>query len=205
MADLDQVIFQEHLVTLKETSADFRNGLKTVQYMTESQLQVIDFDAVKNEYSKPLQLREVPKSNDALFEADGHVIAFVEFKNGKLDRKDRYEICRKIYDSILILSDLTSLKLSDIRQRMIYILVYNEHANINNANVVSPAVQEKSKKIDRSLAMDGFAREMMRLSKQEYIILGLNKFQNYCFKEVHTYTQKEFEDYLKKLFANGEK
>ena len=205
MADLDQIIFQEHLVTLKETSADFRNGLKTVQYMTESQLQVIDFDAVKNEYSKPLQLREVPKSNDALFEADGHVIAFVEFKNGKLDRKDRYEICRKIYDSILILSDLTSLKLSDIRQRMIYILVYNEHANINNANVVSPAVQEKSKKIDRSLAMDGFAREMMRLSKQEYIILGLNKFQNYCFKEVHTYTQKEFEDYLKKLFANGEK
>lgn len=205
MADLDQIIFQEHLVTLKETSADFRNGLKTVQYMTESQLQVIDFDAVKNEYIKPLQLREVPKSNDALFEADGHVIVFVEFKNGKLDRKDGYEICRKIYDSILILSDLISLKLSDIRQRMIYILVYNEHANINNANVVSPAVQEKSKKIDRSLAMDGFAREMMRLSKQEYIILGLNKFQNYCFKEVHTYTQKEFEDYLKKLFANGEK
>lgn len=59
-------IFIKNLSTLKDTSLDKRcKGCKN--YMTPSTLPAVDFDAVKDEYIKLLNLTDTPKSNDALF------------------------------------------------------------------------------------------------------------------------------------------
>lgn len=80
MIDVDSIeLFKNNKTTLKETSKDSTN--KT--YMTNSKIKVINFDKVKKDYSKQLGLQEQPKSNDALFYANGK-LTFIEFKNGKI-------------------------------------------------------------------------------------------------------------------------
>ena len=77
------LIFEKNLSTLKETSKDNHNN-NTKEFMTNSLLEVVNFDGVKNAYIKNLKLRGTPKSNDALFfDGQGKVI-FIEFKNGSV-------------------------------------------------------------------------------------------------------------------------
>ena len=95
MIDLDNAIFTNHISTLKDTSLDKRE--KETYYMTSSARSAINFDDVKNEYIKSLDMSETPSSNDALFEDGNGSVVFVEFKNKKIDSKTQYRIRRKIY------------------------------------------------------------------------------------------------------------
>ena len=131
MIDLNAFqIFANHLSTLKETSIDNRDG--TLQYMTLSTREVINFDGVKEEYIKSLRINEAPKSNDALFDDGKDCLVFVEFKNGYMDRRKQFAVQKKVYDSMLIFTDITSTGISFMRDHMKYILVYNETANRYN-------------------------------------------------------------------------
>ena len=65
--------------TLENISLDKINS----QYMTNSKLEAIDFDEVKNEYINSLNLYKFPHSNDALFiDKENNIMIFIEFKNG---------------------------------------------------------------------------------------------------------------------------
>ena len=70
--------------------------------MTESQLRVVNFDAVKDEYIKPLRESETPKSNDALMQKLNGSFVFIEFKYGRIDTNAAFSLRRKIFDSLLI-------------------------------------------------------------------------------------------------------
>ena len=178
MIDLDNyAIFSHNLSTLKETSVDSSIEGKH-QYMTLSQRKAVNFDAVKNEYISSLGLSETPKSNDALF-YDGIDLVFVEFKNGRMSQEKIHAVGKKVYDSVLLYTDITSEKISDMRKNMKYILVYNEDVN--------------------QPSYDGFVKNIADLANTEHVFFGLRKFQNYCFREVHTYTKCEFEEYLTNL------
>lgn len=72
-------IFKKNMSTFKETSYD-KDGEKP-GYMTDSQIQVINFDKVKDGYIKNLALSNTPCSNDALYFGKDNKIFFVEFKN----------------------------------------------------------------------------------------------------------------------------
>ena len=61
MIDLSKYPQFNHIVTLKETSRD-EHYSGTISYMTDSKLPVINFDDVKNDYIKDLQLSDAPKS-----------------------------------------------------------------------------------------------------------------------------------------------
>lgn len=166
--------------------------------MTQSGREVIDFDAVKDEYVKGLDLKDVPKSNDALFDEGNGCFTFVEFKNGLIDKKEQFSIRKKIYDSVLIFTDITKTDLSFMRDHMKYILVYNETVNQNNSE--DKVLKEKQKsKVQNSVSYDQLAKSVLKYSNQEYICFGLNIFKNYCFKEVHTYDQEEFKWYPSNL------
>lgn len=203
MIDLEQYeIFVHHRSTLKETSLDDRDGSVNA-YMTDSMLDVVDFDGVKEEYIRDLQLCETPKSNDALFNDGCGCLVFAEFKNGFINRTEQFSIRKKIYDSVLMFSDITSMGISEMRKMVKYILVYNESAN--QANILDKELQKKQRaQPPPSPALDNFAKTMGKLAKEEYICFGLSIFRNYCFKEVHTYTKTEFEDYLSGLKKNAE-
>ena len=79
--------------TLSSTSLDKSRNV----CMTGSQLMVVDFDEVKNQYVSSLGTRAVPapNSNDALHVDKNDRMYFVEFKNGKVDK---YKLMQKNYD-----------------------------------------------------------------------------------------------------------
>lgn len=190
----DYRMFRENMATLKETSVDKRDE-EHLEYMTESDREVVNFDRVKEKYIEHLGLSVAPKSNDALFDDGRGKVIFVEFKNGYINPKKQFDIRKKIYDSTLIYSDIVSEKISKMRTYMEYILVYNEDANKDN-----PEISEKKEKyVQRSASFDDFAKAVSQLAEDKYVGFGIKMFENYCFKRVHTYTEKEFEEYLESL------
>lgn len=189
MIDLsDYPIFNRNITTLKETSKDDDHEV----YMTESVRPVINFDKVKDEYIRGLGLAIIPQSNDALFEDDekGDIV-FVEFRNGAVKE---FEVRKKIYDSVLIYSDITSSSISSMRKTVKYILVYNE-----GKEAKSRTEDVKETFVEPSESYDTIAKGTGKFAKQPYVKFGVNIFKNYCFKDVRTYTKEEFEAYLKKI------
>ena len=142
-------MFEKYVSTLKETSCDNRNK-KTSNYMTKSTLPAVNFDEVKSEYIGNLRLTDTPKSNDALFFDKKEVPFFIEFKNGKIDIK------KKIYDSVLIFTDIVDVGITELRQNMEYILVYNKDAN--SGNVLG---EKKSHKYNNHRLLINFLKELL--------------------------------------------
>lgn len=177
-------IFKKNMSTFKETSYD-KDGEKP-GYMTDSQIQVINFDKVKDCYIKNLALSNTPCSNDALYFGKDNKIFFVEFKNGVLDERPRrnFNICKKIYDSLLIFNDIVNKNISFCRENLYFILVYNESKNRREA--CRTEQEESSKAI--------ISKKIHKKAKKKFVRFGLDRFEKLYFKEVFTYTESEFED-----------
>lgn len=197
MFDLkDYPIFKQNLSNLKETSIDKHD--KKIKPMTQSTREAINFDQVKNKYVADLSLSTIPKSNDALFDEGNGELVFVEFKNGLMNREEQFAVRKKIYDSVMIFTDITSTGITYTRNNMKYILVYNETVNQNNYQ--DEELQKKQNSVVQpSTSFDDIAKSFSSFANEEYICFGIRIFQNYCFKEVHTYTEKEFDSYLSTL------
>lgn len=192
-------IIDELQSTLEETSFDKDNKA----HMIHSQLQVCSFDKVKEWYvSERVPLAKPnPKSNDALYFGEEECF-FIEFKNGKISNEVNFEINKKIYDSLFILFDLEYIdkkgnlvnSISYTRSAMTYILVYNEE----NYLQLGPTRQtnegiKRQKEVSTSHHRNELYKSMRRLANEEFILFGLDQFKNYLFKNVYTYTKKEFE------------
>lgn len=189
----DYPIFQRHFSNLRETSKD---GPKdNPVYMTQSTREAVAFDEVKKEYVSGLGLSDNPKSNDALFDDGRGCLVFVEFKNGFMNKAEQFSVRKKNYDSVLMFADITSTRISETRKNMKYILVYNKEKNYTNPDKES----EKKTTVQESASFDDLAKMVIGYADDEYIHFGLRMFKNYCFKEVHTYTEEEFKEYLSTL------
>lgn len=177
-------IFKNNITTFKETSYD-KDG-KVPRYMTNSEIQVINFDKVKDCYIKDMFLSNTPCSNDALYIGKDNKIFFVEFKNGALEknRKMIFNIYNKIYDSLLIFNDIVHQNISFCRDNLYFILVYNES---KNSYEECETKQEESPK-----AM--ISKFIHNKAKKKFVRFGLDKFEKIYFKEVFTYTESEFEN-----------
>ena len=187
-------ILSSNISALKDTSIYNRDDVTEV-YMTESDRPAVNFDKVKEEYAKSLGLSEAPKSNDAFMAVREGEYVFVEFKNGYMHKTEQHAIRKKIYDSVLIFSDIVSARISDLRTCTDYILVYNETVNGKNPDVI----KEKNTHIQPSASYDSFAKKVSSLAGEEHVFFGVKLFENYCFRKVHTYAQKEFEQYLENI------
>jgi hypothetical protein len=161
-------IFDDNKTTLKEVSKD--DHAADDVFMTESTLTVVDFDSVKSRYVKALRLSETPKSNDALFLDNRGNYYFIEFKNACV-RQLIPEIKQKIYDSLLIFTDIIGKGISFTRENMNYILVYNETKN----------------------PKDAIIGNIRNRTKESHINFGLGRFEKLYFKKVSTLTEKDFE------------
>ena len=185
MINIEEYPILNHVVTLKCASKDENGG--RVEYMTESQVGVINFDKIKEAYAKEKGLKNHPKSNDALYIQQGGIDIFIEFKNGYMEKRKGPELKEKIYDSLLILTDIIGESISYTREHLNYILVYNEVKNLDNENI------NPKTKMQDSPAREEISKSIFKLAKDRKIGFGLDKFKGYCFKEVATYTQAEFE------------
>lgn len=180
----DIPIFKDCMTTFKETSYD-KDG-KEPGYMTNSEIQVINFDKVKDCYIKDMSLSSIPCPNDALYIGKNNKIFFVEFKNGDLEKNKKmiFNVYNKIYDSLLIFNDIVQRNISFCRENLYFILVYNESKNCSEEREVT---QEDSPK-----AM--ISKRIHSKAKKKFVRFGLDKFEKIYFKEVFTYTESEFEN-----------
>lgn len=171
-----QEILKKHISTLSETSAD--TSISPTVYMTDSKLAAINFDAVTDEYTQMLGIPgDVAKSVDALISLHGQ-ITLVEFKNGDM-RHERSNVTTKVRDSLLILGDILDSNISHFRKNFCFILVYNE---------------SKNKKHSPSQA--AISEHIVAKGDAELIRFGLSRFRTLYLKDVHTFTEAEFEDYI---------
>lgn len=187
-------LFKNNMSTLKETSKDkHEKNNKNIAYMTDSLIPVVDFDKVKEAYIKDLSLSNTPKSNDALLiNCDEHLI-FIEFKNGRLKKPlEQSKIRKKIYDSVLIFTDIIGRGIKYTRKNMDYILVYNEEKNDYLNENPSTVVRE-------SKSRDQISKKLLGLGNEHFIKFDLDMFENYCFRNVYTYTEEEFCEFVKTI------
>lgn len=180
-------IFKKNLSTFKETSYD-KDG-KIPRYMTDSEIQVVNFDKVKGNYIKGMNLSNTPCSNDALYLGEDKKFYFVEFKNGVMINPVVYNLHYKIYDSLLMFNDIVNENISFCRQNMYYVLVYNEE---RNSSVKGKKQEDSSKAVISKL--------IHKKADKKFVRFGLERFEKMYFKEVFTYTESEFEnEFLSKI------
>lgn len=172
----DYDILRNNRKSLKELSEDTANS----EYMTESTMEAIDFDTVKESYTRKLKL---PMTNafsvDAILCKDNKII-FIEFKNGFMEKATIQNVHNKVRDSLLILNAITNINVCTTQKEAEFILVYNERKNNSKKNITN---------------------SIMKKAKKEMILFGLHRFETLYFKDVHTYTKQEFNQYIKKLIT----
>lgn len=205
--------FQQSISTLKETSKD--TAKNPAEYMTDCNIPVFDFDRIKDWYThnflKGVNL--TPASNDALFVSEKRII-FLEFKNGKIAGIENNEIYRKIYDSLLMLLDQKMecsqfIKgfegdISFSRKHIEYVLVYNQEKYDKNDKTKQDTNgkerQQARNQPQSSVHRDQLYETFRVLGNQELIKFGLDRFEKYLFKKVHTYNKEEFNNRISTLF-----
>lgn len=155
--------------SLKETSLD--DSKTPYQYMTMNQNRVIDFDEVKKNYLKSINLLETDaKSVDALYMLKNKLLCMTEFKNGDFTNS---EIVEKALSSALIFCDITNQKLSYLRENAVFILVYN--GDIKKPGSRNRAAYEKSHR-----------------AKVFYSSFKLDHLYGFCFKDVIEIEKDDF-------------
>jgi len=195
----DYKIFSKNSSSLKKTSKNDADK-KSIVYMTSSKINVIDFDGVKNDYIANLKLSDTPKSNDALFAGKAELF-FIEFKNGNM-KNELYKVKRKIFDSLLIFTDIVCKGVSYTRQKVNYILVYNKE----NSKEYIESLRNKLEKdeVHDARNYDKIMNSLSQFANIELDIFGLrNQFEKLYFKEVYTYTEQEFEEKFVKQYETN--
>jgi len=196
-----QAIIEEEKDSLQQASYDQDHD----EYMVDSQLQVCIFDRVKDWYvgAKIPNVNPLPKSNDALFFGNEESF-FIEFKNGKIDNAENFNLYKKIYDSLLILFDLDysdpkGRKVNSIsytRANMNYILVYNEgrYHQAGPTRQTREGFERQNIEKKDSIHRDKLYKKVRNLANEELIKFGLDQFDKYLFKNVYTFTATEFQE-----------
>ena len=186
----DHDLFRDNKNTLKELSKDDpRDGVTVPKYMTESALNAVDFDMVKRRYTNAHGHSENhANSVDAISHTDDEVV-FIEFKNGNVVNR---EIRDKIRDSLLMFCDITETTVSYTRQYVDFMLVYNEDNHPLPNQMTKGLVQNSPARLS-------IAQKLAKLGKQDFIRFELGRFKGLYFKNVHTYTQEQFEAFIPTL------
>ena len=56
-------------------------------------------------------------------------VIFIEFKNAKAEVIKEYDLGKKNYDSVCILSDILDISIRELRRRTKYVLIYSSEKN----------------------------------------------------------------------------
>lgn len=174
-------IFKDNLRTLKQISID-NHDKENPSFMTDSEFVCIDFDSVKDDYRDMHGMIVNPKSIDALiFGKENNTM--IEFKNGIVDKRLIQSIIEKMLNSVIMYVDITGESVESVRENMDFILVYNYEKNPFNI-----------KKYKQNYYRDMFVRSLSRKAKERYTQFGLFKYEGYIFREIYTYSKKDFKE-----------
>lgn len=162
--------------TLKHTSLDDNNKC----YMVEHEIQVIDFDLLKENYCTDMS--DISGAKSAATSADalifrGDKVYFIEFKNGNIQPShQKSKIKSKLRDSVLIYCDIIKEDLDFARKNVEFILVYNSTKNSLGV------IQDK----------------IFSLANSTFCHFGLEVLKGIFAFDVKTYNVEEFAEYFLK-------
>lgn len=176
------------IVDIRSTSID--DSDKDNPYpMISSSLPVFCFDDVKDNHIKTWGLNEVPKSADALHVDQDGSMTFIEFKNCAINNKTKFEVRRKMYESLLVFEDMVPQGLLFSHQNCDFILVFSED---KNKDIL--AKEDPAEDIPSSESYEEFADCVMNYAEDELIHFGLAERIGFCYRKIHTYNEDEFEE-----------
>lgn len=178
-------IFADHKTTLMETSRD-DSGVAEIKYMTSSDRDAVNFDLVKRSYANALGLSEESAASvDALVQFADY-IAFIEFKNGKVNNR---KVKDKARDTLLIFFGITGETIAYSRENIDLIVVYNPEKNPLPRHLQKGRLQETPSRIK-------IAKHFAARAGGSIILFDLEKYKKLYFRDVRTYSKEEFESYL---------
>lgn len=191
MIDLNSYeIFSESRQSLKETSKDDSNS-QDIQYMTSSEMEVINFDLVKRKYANTLDLSEESATSvDAILPFRDRII-FLEFKNGIVNNRN---IKDKARDSLLIFLGIIKKSIEYSRRYIDFVVVYNAEKNPVSS-------QEKNRRLQETPSRVSIATCLMNKAGEEFIRFDLERYKTLYYRNIHTYTKENFDRYLLSLEA----
>ena len=176
----------EELLNLEEFKEKISEVSKSdKESFIDSDIKIINFDKIKEDYYTNKKLKEAPSSNDGLYISKDKKVIFIEFKNAKAEVIKEYDLGKKNYDSACILSDILDISIRELRRRTKYVLVYSS---------------EKNSIIDFGQALlKKNSPPNNELESKKKNCFGQKKFLNYLYSNVEALNDKEFkEKYLGK-------
>lgn len=159
--------FTNAISSLAETSSNM------IGEGIETQANVYNFDKIVRDYCNNLRV-STAASSDAFYVSKSNEVYLIEFKDNIIDDKMKIKIKKKILESILIMSDIFKINISDTRNNLNFILVHNPNGNKNESRVI-------------------IKKRLEELAKNNNPDFGLGTFKNIYFKEVFTLNTKDFE------------
>lgn len=156
---------------------------------------VVDFDKVKEIYcDKHLDASHtILKSVDTYLEGNNNQIFLIEFKNAKIDQKQKYGLNLKLKDSLLILTDSFGFNLKDFQERLNYIVVYSEAKNDVSSEYFEIATEND---IPASFKNRNLKKKISkRTTKKFFTFWNFKKYEHSLVNEVYTLNEHEFLDY----------
>ena len=185
--------FLKYMSTLKVTSMNHPEE-DQISYMTDSEIQAVNFDDLVNAYAKEFHVSPMPASNDALLQVDD-VYFFIEFKDGNM-QSEIHGVKRKIFESLLILGDVLGKTISFARENVVYVLVYNEAKSAQFIERLKENHLGKNEYIPSKSQFEIMNR-IGKLAKIYPDVFGLrSQFEGLYFKKVYSCNKTDFNDHF---------
>lgn len=167
--------YNKYLSTFKDCSYDSDNKI----YLVGNETECFDLDNYFKDKFKELKVDNRPHSLDSIYSKTKNYLSkclFVEFKNQNLNNlKEKVNVLyNKVFNSIIVFISENKCCIEDCAKNNYLLIVYSDYKN----------------KISGQL--NNLANKLGNLK-------GLERFKNYCFKDVKFITNIEFDDEVNKF------
>ena len=156
--------------------------------MTNALNKVISGDELKRLYTKNFGFSDRLSSVDAIYKFINNNIYIIEFKSGKVEKKNIY---KKAYDTFITLRELEIIKdLNYSINHVLYILVYNKKIDekINSWYNINNHIY--------NLTIDNYKNKSL---------CSIGSFEEYLFKESFACSIENFDKYIVNELMDDEK
>lgn len=190
--------YTDYVKTLKEISIDTsrKDEEGNSIYMTSCLKEAVDFDDFLEKYFKMNNEKvRKPESVDVYCLLDEKP-CFIEFKNGKVDRKN---VHNKVGHSLAVALMNENIMPREFREKGIFILVYNREAERyseeNSENFAESGYLRANQSI-KSPSLDKIYEYLGKKQKEPIVLYGLNTYKGTYFAETMTMDKEIFNQYI---------
>jgi hypothetical protein len=169
--------FSNHIYNLSQISLDDNNDTILCKYKNK----FLDFDKIAKEYHASW-----PTSDMIFFDLEREYIVFVEYKNKKMDTKERPKIREKFLDSLALLDKILKIEKEtfwNLKKYMIFVTDRNK----NQGQV----------QIRQNIL---YTDELLDILESDIIMFNFQRYKPWYFDEIKTPFCDEFAELMEKEF-----